>query len=147
MKPLNHRQEAFAQAVVNNGGDKVAARAAAGYSMEMSKASQGVDADKLYNHPRISLRIAELQESAAIIAKEKFSISVEQRLKWLKEVAEAGLGTYHDQVGNKRRENLAATRAAVQTMNEMLGVSPDDGSFSRKSFNVTLRVEDASSDE
>lgn len=122
MMALNPRQEAFAQEVVRNGGDKVAARTAAGYSMEMSKAAQGVDADKLYNHPKISLRIAELQKKASKIAEERFTISVEQRLRWLKDIVEAGVGDYTDREGNKRRENLAAARAAIQTMNEMLGV-------------------------
>ena len=50
-----------------------------------------------------------------------------------------------DQIGNKRRENLAAARAAIQTMNEMLGVSEGDKK-ERKSYNITLSVKDASED-
>lgn len=142
---LNARQEAFAKEVVLNGGDKVKARADAGYSMKMSKASQGVDADTLYNHPKISLRIAELQVEADRTAKERFTISIEQRLEWLNEVATAGLSTYSDMHGNQRRENLSATTAAVKTMNEMLGVGGEDedtGKAISISFNVSEPVGD-----
>ena len=63
---------------------------------------------------------------AAKAAEKKFSISIEKRLKWLEEIVIAGLGVYHDQVGNERRENLAAARGAIQTLNEMLGTGEDD---------------------
>jgi hypothetical protein len=126
MVKLNSRQEAFAQAVVNNGGDKVAARTAAGYSMKMSKPAQSVDADNLYNHPKISLRISELQKKAAAIADERFTITVEQRLKWLDEIITAGLEVYKDGNNQPRRENLSAARAAVATLNDMLGVDDDE---------------------
>lgn len=120
---LNAKQEAFAKAVVLNGGDKVKARAEAGYSTVMSNPSQGVDADKLYNHAKISLRIAFLQKEADLIAKEAFSISVQQRLEWLKEITEAGLSVYIDAQGGNRREGLGAARGAIETMNSMLGVA------------------------
>lgn len=145
MAGLNARQEAFAKEVVLNGGDKVKARAAAGYSTVMSMASQGVDADKLYNHAKISLRIAELQTEADKIAKERFTVSVEKRLEWLNEVANAGLSTYSDMQGNERRENLAATTSAVKVMNEMLGIGGEDedtGKAISISFNVSEPVGD-----
>lgn len=88
MAGLNARQEAFAVNVVKNGGDKVKARAEAGYSTKMSKASQGVDADKLYNHAKISLRIAELQKEKDAIAKREFQIDAEYVLKRLKQIDE-----------------------------------------------------------
>ena len=138
-RKLNPKQEKFAQEVVLNGGDKVKARAAAGYSTKMSNPSQGVDADKLYNHAKISLRIAELQIEADKIAKEVFTISVEQRLRWLNEITVAGLSTYEDQGGNKRRENLSASTGAIKTMNEMIGVS-DGESESAPSLEITFNV-------
>lgn len=138
MAGLNARQEAFAVNVVKNGGDKVKARAEAGYSTKMSKASQGVDADKLYNHAKISLRIAELQKEADKVAKERFNISIERRLEWLKEVAESGLSTYTDMQGNARRENLAATTSAIKVMNEMLGVDEDEGVGESISINFNV---------
>ena len=145
MAKLQPKQEAFAVHVVQNGGDKVKARADAGYSMNMSKPSQCVDADNLYNHPKISLRISELQIEADKIAKAKFTISIEQRLEWLNEVALAGLETYSDQQGNQRRENLSATSGAVKVMNEMLGVGGDDNDTGKAisiSFNVSEPVGD-----
>lgn len=142
MAELNARQEAFAVNVVKNGGDKVKARADAGYSIKMSRVSQGVDADKLYNHAKISLRIAELQKEADKVAKESFNISIEQRLEWLKAVAVAGLASYEDQLGNKRKENLTATTGAIKIMNEMLGIGGDDsvGESISINFNVAEPV-------
>ena len=93
--------------------------------------------------PEVVKRVSELKSQIKVKAESRFSITVEQRLKWLKDITEAGLDTYIDQNQNKRRENLAAARAAIATMNDMLGVS-DGESTNRKKFNITLRVEDAS---
>lgn len=139
---LNPKQDAFAVAVVKNGGDKVAARAAAGYSTTMTKASQGIDADKLYNHAKISLRIAELQIKATKVADKKFTVSIERRLKWLEQMALAGLGTYLDPQGNERTENLAATGKAVDLLNNMLGT--DESGDKVKPVKVFVGVADAS---
>ena len=86
MVTLNPRQEAYAQEVVRNGGDKVAARKAAGYSTKMSSAAQGVDADKLFNHPKISLRIAELQAVKMEVAEREFRIDAGYVLRRFKEI-------------------------------------------------------------
>lgn len=83
---LQPKQELFACNVVLNGGDKLKARADAGYSVKMTKASQGIDADKLFNHARISLRIAQLQEKQDIIAENEFKIDSEYVLRRLKEI-------------------------------------------------------------
>lgn len=123
MSKLTSKQERFAQEVVMNGGDKVKAREAAGYSTEMAMPSQGVDADKLYNHAKISLRIEELQKQADKVAKQVFTISVEKRLRWLNDITVAGLSTYKDMQENVRYENLSASTGAIKTMNEMIGVS------------------------
>lgn len=142
---LQPKQEAFAVNVVKNGGDKVKARKDAGYSMGMSAASQGVDADTLYNHPKISLRIAELQSVADKIANEKFSISIEQRLMWLKEITEAGLTKQIITKGEdtlEQRENLPAATGAIRVMNEILGT--DGESSGTKPVKVIIGVQDAS---
>ena len=101
---------------------------------------------RLSSTPEVKERLAELERQARVEASSRFSITVEQRLKWLQEIVEAGKEVYLDQLGNKRRENLAASRAAIATMNDMLGVS-DEKASTRKSFNVTFRVEDASLNE
>lgn len=145
MAKLQPKQKAFATNVVQNGGDKVKARTDAGYSTKMAIELQRIDADKLYNHANISLMIAELQKEADKIAKEKFTISIEQRLDWLNQVANAGLSTYADQQGNERRENLTATTGAVKILNEMLGVGGDDndkGESISINFSVSQPVSD-----
>lgn len=86
MVNLNPRQEAFAQEVVRNGGDKVAARLAAGYSSTMSKPAQSVEADRLFNHPKISLRIAELQNVKNEVAEKQFKIDASYVLRRFKEI-------------------------------------------------------------
>lgn len=141
-RPLNKQQEAYAQAVVKNGGDKVAAYEAAGYSMTMSMPAIQVQADKLYNHPKIRLRIRELQSAANEVAKERFNISIEQRLMWLKEVAEAGLTKQVLIRGEsmiEQRENLNAVNGAIKIMNEMLGVN-DGAEDEAKSLTIQFNV-------
>ena len=138
---LQPKQELFAVNVVKNGGDKVKARKDAGYSTAMSKASQGVDADKLFNHAKISLRIKELQAIADKVAKESFSISVEWRLRRLKEISDAGVSQYSDAVGNSRYENLAASKGAIETMNTMLGVKESNNTELKP---INIEVIDAS---
>lgn len=121
MSTLTPKELGFANRVVENGGDKVEAYEYAGYSMKMSKAAIAVQADKIYNKPKVNLKIKELQSIADEVAKKEFTITIEQRLKWLNEVANAGLGKIFDQAGNERRDNLTATVSAIKTMNEMLG--------------------------
>ena len=122
---LTAKEEKFSQAFIKNTGDKVQSYKDAGYSLNMSAASMSVQADKLYNKPKINLRIQELQKDASAIAKEKFTITVEQRLKWLKDIVDAGLGDYKDAQENVRKENLSASKGAIDTMNNMLGFSDD----------------------
>ena len=76
--------------------------------------------------PEVVKRVSELKSQIRVKAESKFSITVEQRLKWLKDITEAGLDTYIDQNQNKRRENLAAARAAIATMNDMLGTGREE---------------------
>jgi hypothetical protein len=102
-------------------------------------------ASRMLADVKISSRIAELKAQAAVVASVKFNITVEQRLRWLKDIVEAGVAVYVDGTGSNRRENLAAARAAIQTMNEMLGVTEGDKK-ERKSYSVTLSVKDASED-
>jgi phage terminase small subunit len=142
MANLTAKQEKFANEVVLNGGDKVAAYKSSGYSTNMKSDAISVKADEVYNNGKVSVRIAELQKIADEKAKEVFSISVEQRLKWLNEVANAGLSKYIDPAGNERRENLTAVTGAVKTMNEMLGVSDSTGGT--KPVKVIVGVVDAS---
>ena len=136
---LTLKQEAFAKEVVLNGGDKVAAYSKAGYSMKGNSNTVSKTADELFNNPNVSPRIEQLQKVADKIAKESFTITVKQRLEWLKEIAEAGLGTFTDAQENKRRESLTAARSAIETMNTMLGVN-DDSSETAQPLTITFEV-------
>jgi hypothetical protein len=141
---LNPKQEAYAQEVVRNGGDKVAAFKASGWAWEnMAPNTLSKEADNKFNHPKIAPRIAELKLVANAIADKEFSITVEQRLRWLKEIVEAGLATYSDMHGNARRESLGAADKAINTMNSMLSpLTPPDDNPPPLAINFT--VEDAS---
>jgi hypothetical protein len=120
---LTKKRELFAQEMALSGGQKVESYKKAGYTWQnMSPNALGVEADRLSKVPSVSLRIKELTTKAVAKAEKKFSISFEQRLEWLQEVVNAGLGEYADAVGNMRKENLPATRNAIETMNSMLAV-------------------------
>jgi hypothetical protein len=97
---------------------------------------------KLLHKPHINRRIKELQAKASIIAEKAFTISVTQRLEWLKEITEAGIATYKDSTGSDRRESLTAARGAIETMNTMLGV--DESSDKVKPVKIFVGVKDAS---
>lgn len=84
---LNAFQERYAQEVVLNGGDKVAAYKASGWKWEnFTSNTLSVESDKKYNHPKISLRIAELQSIKDAVAENEFKIDAEFVLRRLKEI-------------------------------------------------------------
>ena len=124
---LTASEETFCQEFVLNSEKAIDAWNVAYPDSKANINSRYVAASKMLASPKIRLRIDELKEAAREKATEAFTITVEQRLRWLKEITEAGLGDYIDQNGNKRRENLAAARAAVATMNDMLGAGNEGG--------------------
>lgn len=147
MSELTAKEEVFAKEYVLGGcSDATAAWRKAHPLSKAKPETQHNKASLMLKKGEVKIRIKQLKKKSIDIAEEKFTITVEQRLRWLDEVARAGLSTYLDQTGNERRENLAATRAAVQTLNEMLG-TVDGKDTTRQSFNLTLRVEDASGSE
>jgi phage terminase small subunit len=85
---LTAKQEKFAKEVVLNGGDKVSAYKAAGYSTNGNNATVHKQADKLYNNPQINPRIAELQEAKDSVAEKQFNIDAGYVLRRLKEIDE-----------------------------------------------------------
>ena len=94
----------------------------------------------------VRTRITQLKKQAKQKAEEKFTVTVEQRLKWLNDIVKMGMGEWEDKYGNRRSENLAAAKGAIETLNDMLG-TVDGKDTTRQSFNLTLRVEDASGSE
>ena len=145
MGKLTDKEELFCRTYYENGGNATAAYLVMVPNSKAKPASINEMASRMLADVKISSRIDELKAQASVVASVKFNITVEQRLRWLKEIVEAGIATYVDGTGSKRRENLAAARAAIQTMNEMLGVTDGDKK-ERKTYNVTLSVKDASED-
>ncbi len=142
-RPLSAKQEAFCQAIAKYGRkEKVKSYKEAGYSLNMSEAAIQVEADKMYNNPKLSLRIDELCQKVAKVAEKKFTVSVEQRLKWLQDIAEFGMEEIVDAQGVTKRQNLQASRSAIETLNTMLGTSEDSGKT--KPVKVFVGVQDAS---
>ena len=124
-KKLTAKGESFAQSFIRNDGDLMKTYKDSDYSQKLTPAQMSVEANKLTKYPSIALRIKELQKAASVIAEKKFTITVEQRLKWLKDIVDAGLGDYKDAQENVRKENLSASKGAIDTMNNMLGFSDD----------------------
>lgn len=145
MTELTAKEEAFAQAYVLGGCSD--ATAAWRKAHPLSKAKPETQHSKAYlmlKKGQVKARIKQLQKKAAEKSENDFGVSVEWRLDMLKKIADAGYEQWHDQNGNARRENLAAARGAIQTINDMLGVALPGEKGKRKSFNVKLSIQDAS---
>ena len=137
---LTASEETFCQEYVLNNGNATAAWQVAYPGSKAKIETKYSKASIMLSQEKIKARISELQEQARVKATEAFTITVEQRLRWLKEITEAGLGEYIDQNGNKRRENLAAARAAVATMNDMIGVADSDADQKATPLAITFTV-------
>lgn len=148
MTELTAKEEAFAQAYVLGGCSD--ATAAWRKAHPLSKAKPETQHSKAYlmlKKGQVKARIKQLQKKAAEKSENDFGVSVEWRLDMLKKIADAGYEQWHDQNGNARRENLAAARGAIQTINDMLGVALPGDKGKRKSFNVKLSIQDASAED
>ena len=124
-KALTEKEESFAQAFVLHKNDSMKAYKNSLYSQKLSSVNMSAEAYKLLHKPHIAHRINELQEKASAIAEKKFSISVEWRLRALKDIYDAGMSNYKDAQENQRKENLAASKGAIETMNAMLGTKEE----------------------
>jgi hypothetical protein len=145
MTELTAKEEAFAQAYVLGGCSD--ATAAWRKAHPLSKAKPETQHSKAYlmlKKGQVKARIKQLQKKAAEKSENDFGVSVEWRLDMLKKIADAGYDTYEDGNGKSRRENLSAARAAIQTINDMLGVALPGEKGKRKSFSVKLSIQDAS---
>ena len=84
---LTKYQEAFAKEVVLNNGDKVAAFKKSGYKWETyTQAALAVQADKVFNHPNVNLKIQKLQSEKEKVAKKEFQIDAEYVLGRMKDI-------------------------------------------------------------
>lgn len=147
MSELTAKEEAFAQAYVLGGcSDATAAWRIAHPLSKAKPETQHVKASVMLKSDKVKVRIRQLKKKASEQSERDFGVSVEWRLDMLKKIADAGMAEWHDQGGNARRENLAAARGAIQTINDMLGVPVPGKQGQRKSFNVNLRIQDASAE-
>jgi len=147
MTELTAKEEAFAQAYVLGGcSDATAAWRKAHPLSKAKPETQHQKASRMLAKDNVKARISVLKKKASEKAENDFGVSVEWRLDMLKKIADAGMAEWHDQGGNARRENLAAARGAIQTINDMLGVALPGDKGKRKSFSVKLRIEDASAE-
>ena len=147
MSELTAKEEAFAQAYVLGGcSDATAAWRIAQPLSKAKDSTQYTKASLMLKKEEVKKRISQLKKKAAVKAENDFGVSVEWRLQMLKEIVEAGKGVYQDSNGQRRTENLAAARGAIQTINDMLGVALPGEKGKRKSFSVNLRIEDASAE-
>ena len=148
MTELTAKEEAFAQAYVLGGcSDATAAWRKAHPQSKAKPETQHNKASLMLKKGEVRARIKQLQKKAAVKAENDFGVSVEWRLDMLKKIADAGYEQWQDQNGNARRENLAAARGAIQTINDMLGVALPGDKGKRKSFNVKLSIQDASASD
>jgi hypothetical protein len=147
MSELTAKEEAFAQAYVLGGcSDATAAWRKAHPLSKAKPETQHQKACRMLAAGNVKARINVLKKKASEQSERDFGVSVEWRLSMLKKIVDAGMGQWHDQGGNARRENLAAARGAIQTINDMLGVALPGEKGKRKSFSVKLRIEDASAE-
>ena len=140
-KKLTSKEESFAKAYVLHKNDSIEGYRNSEYSQKLKPENMSAEAYKLLQKPHIAHRIKELQLKASEIAEKKFTITVEQRLEWLKTITEAGIATYIDSSGANRRESLTAARGAIETMNSMLGVTD---SKDKKVEPIKIGIVDAS---
>jgi hypothetical protein len=119
---LTAKQEGYAKSVVSNGGKKAQAYKDNYSTSGMSSAAVSIEADKLYKHPKVSLRIEGLQVLADKVANKKFEVTVEQRLKMLYDVAVTCSQTGDAEEGaTPKMVNPTAVIAAIDQLNKMTG--------------------------
>ena len=138
LRRLTEREEAYAQEVVLNGGVKLKAYQAAGYSQTMGVDKQSISADKIFNRPNVHLRIKELRSKADSIASEGFSFSVKDRLQRLDDLYVMGTEQVTNERGIKSYQSLSVAKQSLEVMNAMLGVG-DEGSQS-ESLTIEFKV-------
>lgn len=123
-------------------GDKSKSWSSAFPKSKASKEAVNVNASRFHKLSKVLLRIEELRKTTTEIAEKKFTITIEQRLRWLNEIVEAGLEKLEDASGVLKRQNLPAAKSAIDTLNNMLGT--DDQSGNVKPVKVLIGVKDAS---
>lgn len=116
---LTAKQEAFANAVIA-GASPVEAYREAGYSQQMSKAAQSVQAQKLLKKPNIALKIETARAEAAENALWSRETAIE-RLQTLNDVSYSRLAETGPENG-LRRPDVSAFLESLDRLNDLCGV-------------------------
>lgn len=117
---LTAKQEAFANAIIA-GASPVEAYREAGYSQQMSKAAQSVQAQKLLKKPNIALKIETARAEAAETARWSRETAIE-RLQKLNDVSYSRLAETGAEKG-LQRPDVSAFLESLDRLNDLCGVS------------------------
>ena len=135
---ITDKKKKFAEAYLTNEQNSTHAAITAGYSEKTAR----VQGSRLLQDVDVKALLQQGKRKVEKVAEKKLNITFEWRLNMLKKVAEAGMETYSDVLGNARRENLAATKGAIEALNAML---PDDEQESGETLTYVFNVSEAKS--
>lgn len=117
-KTTQRRYDAFCMAYHTNGNNGADACVKSGYSKKTARQQ----AEKLLTLLYIKEKLAKLQEKAS----EEYTITLEQRLKWLEGVVKEGFAEHLDAQMNERPLGLNNVVSAVKELNLMLGTTTEE---------------------
>lgn len=140
-RPTDIEADTYAKEYINH-GDQTRAWSSAFPQSNAATETRHEKASKFHKLAKVQARIGKVQVKAANIAEKKFTITIEQRLKWLNEIVKAGLEVIVDASGVAKRQNLPASKSAIDTLNLMLGTDEQSGTV--KPVKVLIGVKDAS---
>ena len=121
------KYDLFCREYMSNGLNGAQAAIAAGYSKNSARQT----GKELLDKPYVSDKIRQMQEEITEKSKEKFSVSIEQRLEWLQTAVMYGFReipvSAQDKDSGTKAENLSASISAIKELNVMLGINDNGG--------------------
>ncbi|UQB42887.1 terminase small subunit [Thiomicrospira microaerophila] len=118
---LTGKQQHFAQAYVELGGNATEAYKQAYNAQNMKPETIHRQAHECVNHPKVSARIDELQAIADELAMKKFEVSIEEKMKLLWQIAQDCASSSQDDHGAIKVSNPSAAISAIAELNKMSG--------------------------
>lgn len=118
---LTGKQEAFAQAYVELGGNASEAYRRSYDTRKMKPETIHVKASELLKHGKVSVRIAHLQRKAEEIAMKEFEITIQEKMKLLWKIANSCATQTQDESGTAKMINPSAAISAITELNKMAG--------------------------
>ena len=114
--PTDSEIDVYSKQFLNH-GDKSKSWSAAFPKSRAKKEAVNVSASRFHTFAKVLLRIEELRKTTVALAEKKFTITIEQRLRWLNEIVDAGLEKIEDATGASKRQNLPAAKSAIDARN------------------------------